>query len=451
MKTMMKTSPRHMAVQILNRVERNGAYAEPLLDDFLSKNELANIHDRKLLTQIVYGTLRMRGHLDWIIQQIYRGNFALMNTEVKNILRTAMFQIWFTDRIPDFAIANEAVEMTKIIHPTSSGLVNAIIRNAIRKKAKIRIPEMNEGPARHISISYSHPLWLVERWIDMFGIEETLSLCRANNEVPSSTLRINRLKATREQAEKALKLIGIDTAITPFSPDGLVASNMGIPIRETELYKAGWIQLQDEASQEIAYLVHPQSGENILDLCAGTGGKAIHMAEMMRNQGRITAIDRNANKTASLKENANRQGIDIVNIRTGDATKDLGKDFHESFDRILLDAPCSGLGTLRRNPEIKWRISKETLTDMVRLQRAILKKAALYLKKGGWLIYSTCSVMTEENEHIIDDFISQNRSFILTHPPETIDPALINHEGYFMTCPHRHGMDGFFGAVLLKK
>ncbi len=451
MKITKNPSARRTAVDILNRVEEKSAFAEPLLDDFLARDEIMNISERRLLTRIVYGTLRMKSRLDWIIDQHYRGNFALMETGIKNILRTAIYQLNFTDRIPEFAIVDEAVEMTKNLHPAGSGLVNAILRNAIRGKDKIVYPDIKKDPALHISIVHSHPLWLVRRWLDVFGMEETAAICMKNNEIPPYTLRINRLKSTREKVVDEMSRSAFHVKTTAFSPDGLVISNPSDPIRETAFYKSGLITVQDEASQLIACLVDPKPGETILDMCSGVGGKATHLAEIMENRGRIVALDIGERKIKSLMKNAARQGIAIVEARKGDAAEDRGKEFHEAFDKILIDAPCSGTGTLRRNPEIKWRISGDDVRKMIALQKAILKKAALYLKKGGRLIYSTCSMLPEENEDVVEDVIAPNNDFKLAGPPATIPPLLIDKRGYFRTSPHRHNMDGFFGAMLMKE
>ncbi|MEI8172868.1 MAG: 16S rRNA (cytosine(967)-C(5))-methyltransferase RsmB [Deltaproteobacteria bacterium] len=447
---MKNPSPRLMAVDILNRIEEKEAFAEPLLDAFLSRNDMTNIHDRRLLTEIVYGTLRMRGRLDWTIRQLYRGNFLLMETGIKNILRTAMYQMCFTDRIPEFAIVDEAVEITKKRYPAGSSLVNAILRNTIRKKDEISFPEIGKDPALHTSVLYSHPLWLVERWIKRFGIDETIALCKANNDVPPYTLRVNRLKTTRNRVAEDLLHDASDVRTTLYSPDGLIISHPAVSIRETASYKSGHIQVQDEASQLIACLVDPKPGDTILDVCAGTGGKTTHLAEIMKNRGRIVAIDVNDGKRESLRLSAARQGITIIDARWGDATRDMGNEFHEAFDRVLIDAPCSGFGTLRRNPEIKWRLHEKTVKESAPLQKMMLDRSAIYVKKGGVIVYSTCTIVQEENEENIEDFLSRHRDFHQICPPETIISSIMDERKYFKTYPHRHGMDGFFGAVLVK-
>lgn len=446
----MKT-PRHLSVEILNRVEEHGAFAEPLMDATLSRNQTLPIYDKRLITQIVYGTLRMRGRLDWIIDQFYKGTFISMDLCIKNILRTGIYQMLFTERIPDFAIVDEAVEITKKTHPAGAGLVNAVLRNVIRKKDAIVYPQMEEDPSLHISIVHSHPLWLVKKWIEMFGIEETAALCRAQNEIPPTALRVNTLKTSRERARDSLLQDGFDVKLTAFSPDGLILSNQAMSVRDTISYTEGHIQLQDEASQLIAHLVDPIQGENILDLCAGTGGKTMHLAALMDNCGSIMAVDISKKKLEALKKNARRLGVTIMDTQVEDARQKSGEAFHETFDKVLVDAPCSGLGTLRRNPEIKWRSSPEDVTKCAVLQKVILDKAAPCVKKGGSLIYSTCTLIPEENEKVIEDFISFHRNFICIRPPDTIDSRVVDDRGHFRSYPHRHGTDGFFGAVLRKK
>jgi 16S rRNA (cytosine967-C5)-methyltransferase len=451
----MTTSPRSLAVDILNRIDHAGLFAEPLLDQALSRGALTDVHDRRLLTEIVYGTLRMRGRIDWIIARFYKGDPASMDGGVRNILRTALYQFFFTDRIPAFAIVDEAVKLVKATHPTASGLVNAILRNVMRKEKEIPWPDIEIGPASHISshisIVHSHPLWLVKRWIASFGLEETLDLCRANNEIPPLTVRVNRLKATREEVMQHLQQSGITVRKTEFSSDGVVLTHPAIPVRDTFSYKEGQIQVQDEASQLVARLLTPGPGEKILDACAGAGVKASHLAEIMKNQGTVTAFDISRQKVKALRENADRLGIAIVEPLVRDLREEPGETFRGVFDGILLDVPCSGLGTLRRNPEIKWRITPEDLQRHAVVQKRLLACVAGCLRPGGRLVYSTCSVMPEENEAVITDFLSRHGDFRCIRPPALIPPSMVTGQGFFKTRPDRHGTDGFFGAVLERK
>ncbi|MDQ5984911.1 MAG: Ribosomal RNA small subunit methyltransferase B [Syntrophus sp. SKADARSKE-3] len=443
--------PRPLAVDILNRVEMDGAFAEHLLDQTLSRNLVTDERDRRLLTELVYGTLRMEGYLDWFIEQYYQGGIRTLEPLVRNTLRTALYQRFFTERIPDFAIVNEAVELVKKALPQRAALINAILRNIMRRHDIPPRPEMEESSPEFIAIVYSHPLWLVRRWCKLLGPQETMALCRADNQIPPIFVRVNNLAASRETVISGLALDGFMAKETEYSPDGLqVGARQGIPLRETTCYQNGFFHIQDEASQMIARLVAPKGGHEILDLCAGVGGKATHLAEIMGNQGRIIAVDINKKKLEALKALTANLGIRIVEPFAGDGQRELGTSFHGRFDRVLVDAPCSGTGTLRRAPEIKWRFQTRDIAPAAALQANILERAASYVKKRGWLVYATCSLLTAENEAVVRAFLETHKAFSLIRP-EDIPSGLLDQEGYFKTYPHRHGTDGFFGAVMVRK
>jgi 16S rRNA (cytosine967-C5)-methyltransferase len=444
----VKKSPRQIAVEILNRIETEGAYAEPLLDAALSGRAFASPSDRGLLTEMVYGTLRMRGRLDWIIGQLYQGEMATLETAVRNIIRTGLYQLLFTDRIPSFAAVNEAVGIARALSPAATGLVNAILRNALRKKETIAWPDMAKDPEKTIAVLHSHPPWLVRRLLAQFNGEETIAICSANNAVPPLALRVNTLKASRGQALATLASEGIAAEPAPFSADGIILTSPAAGLRVTAPYKEGLIRIQDEASQLIARLVAPQPGERLLDLCAGAGGKTLHLAALMENRGSITAVDLHSARLRMLREEAERLGMTIVETRTGDAATPA-ESFRGVFDRVLLDAPCSGLGTLRRNPEIRWRITPKDLNKCMQIQKLLLASAAGCVRPGGRLVYSVCAVTPEENEIVIGDFLRNRPDF--THiPPQEIPPALIDAQGFFRSAPHLQAMDGFFGALLIR-
>ncbi len=444
----MKHSPRQTAVEILNRIETEGAYAEPLLNAALSGTAFASPADRGLLTELVYGTLRMRGRLDWVIGQLYRGEMAALEATVRNTLRTGLYQLTFTDRIPPFAAVNEAVAIARILSPAASGLVNAILRSALRKKETIAWPDMATDPEKAIAVLHSHPAWLVRRLLAQFGGEETIAICRANNAVPPLAIRVNTLKTSREQALAALANEGIAAGPATFSADGITLTSPAPGLRETASYKEGLIRIQDEASQLIARIVAPRPGERILDLCAGAGGKTLHLAALMENRGSITAVDLHSERLRMLREEVERLGVTIVETRTGDAAAPA-ESLRGAFDRVLLDAPCSGLGTLRRNPEIRWRITPKDLTVCMQVQKRLLASAAGCVRPGGRLVYSVCAVTPEENEIVIGDFL-RNRPDFTRIPPENLPPALIDAQGLFRSAPHLQGMDGFFGALLIR-
>jgi 16S rRNA (cytosine967-C5)-methyltransferase len=447
--------PRPIAVEILTRVEMDGAFAEPLLDQHISQGQLPDDRDRRLLTELVYGTLRMQGYLDWLIEQFYKGGIRTLEPMVRNILRTALYQRFFTERIPDFAIVNEAVDLIKKIWPRRAGLVNALLRNVIRRYDAPPMPDLQVNSAGYLAIVHSHPGWLVKRWLKQFGSEDTVALCRVDNQIPPVFVRVNQLRGQREEVIRDLATAGFRAEETAFSPDGLRVSRgegirQGLTLRDTVSYRDGLLQIQDEASQMIGPLVAPMGGDQVLDICAGVGGKTTHLAEIMGNHGRIVAMDISEEKITALKDLSARLGVTIVEPLVADALDDLGRGFHGRFDRVLVDVPCSGSGTLRRAPEIKWRLSPQDIKDFTVLQGRLITRAASYVKEGGSLIYSTCSVMAEENEGVVNAFLARHDEFVRMRP-EGIAEALLDREGHFRSYPHRHGMDGFFGAVMVRR
>lgn len=443
-------SARGIAIEILNRIELSDAYAEPLLDAHLSSPDstLAK-QDKGLITELVYGTLRNRNRLDWAISLIYSGNFEAMETAVRNILRVGVYQLFHTDRIPPFAIVNEAVETARMIRPGVEGLVNAVLRNIIRKKEQIPWPELSGNVSKAISVSYSHPLWLVERLRKLHGTDETIAICRANNEIPPFTLRVNTLKATRENIIEQLKNEDIFTEPTLFSPEGITVSEGAAGLRDSVAFRQGLIRVQDEASQLVAHLLAPRPGARALDACAGSGGKTLHIGALMDNTGEIIATDINRSRLGMLTTEARRLGVSIV--RTGMADDD-GKSRAEIglFDYVLVDAPCSGLGTLRRNPEIRWRLKESDIMLFQKKQMTLLKNAAEYVKPGGSLAYCVCTTTPEETTEVAAGFLGADSRFRVS-APRKLPVGIVTAEGFLLTLPHRHGLDGFFGALLMRQ
>ena len=246
-----------------------------------------------------------------------------------------------------------------------------------------------------------------------------------------------------------LTAAGFTPEETKFSPDGLILNTSANPIQKTDFFENGFLRIQDEAAQLISYLINPQGAESILDACAGAGGKATHLAAFLKNKGLIVAVDRNSERINELKQEAARLGIDIIETQPADLSIGLPDSLKEKFDRVLVDAPCSGLGTLRRNPEIKWRMAEKDLHSFSAAQKIILQNAAKAVKKGGFLIYCTCSLLPEENENIVEDFLKLNANFSLFRPPASINQQMVDRRGFFHTYPHRDHMDGFFGAILI--
>ena len=447
----MKKSIRHIAANILTQVSRSDSFASPLLDDCLDVHQLSGTPDGKLLTYLVYGALRNRGHLDWIISSLYRGDYAKLDEEIKNILRISLFQLKFSDRLPAFAVVDEAVKISNLISPQKSALTNALLRNYLRRGKSISFPSPNRNAAQYISAYYSHPFWLVDEWLKIFGSSDTTALCAANNELPPATLRVNTLKISRPGLVARLSTEGFSLFATQYSPAGLILQQGDQPVQKTEAFSAGFFRLQDEGAQCISYLVAPRINDYIFDACAGSGGKTTHLAALLKNQGRILATDKNPAMIEELKKETARLGANAIETYPLDLTTGLPDNLRTGFDCVLVDAPCTGTGTLRRNPEIKWRLRPGEIDKFAAQQKAIIFHAAQAVKHKGRLIYCTCSLLPQENENIISDFLTTNNEFCLSAPPSTLDKKLFDR-GYFLrTYPHIHNMDGFFAAVLQRK
>ncbi len=442
--------PRRLAVDILNRVEERNAYAEPLLDHSLSRRLHHDPRGRRLVTQIVLGTLRQRGYLDWVIARFYRGPFDAMATGLKNTLRAALYQIFFMDRLPAHAVVNASVGIAESCFRGRGALVNALLRRSIRERNDIHLPDRNRDAALYLSVACSHPRWLVEKWIALFGEEETERLCLANNMIPPVTVRVNSLKTTRHALLEEMNGRDWEAEAAVYARDAILMKRPACPVRETSWFREGKIQLQDEGSQLVSLFTDPHPEETILDLCAGTGGKTTHLAALIRDRGSITALDVAAAKLDSLRQMSERLGATCIRTLCRDGRTAPPDSCRETFDLVLVDAPCTGLGTLRRNPEIKWRLSPKDILQTLPLQRDLLDGAAAYLRTGGLLIYSTCSVLPEENEEQASAFLTRHREFRPETSPDGILPECLDEKSFLKMQPHRHGTDGFF-AVRFRK
>jgi 16S rRNA (cytosine967-C5)-methyltransferase len=399
---------------------------------------------------LIYGVLRWRGRLDWIIHHFANIPLEKIEPAILNTLRLGLYQIFFLTKTPASAAVNESVELAKKIRGKGGGgFVNAILRSAIRGKETIPYPDERQDPALHIAIIQSHPLWLVQRWIEEVGVEETLEICVANNRIPALTLRTNRLKIRREDLIEKLREKGIISAPTPFSNDGILLKN-GPPVSQLPFLKEGLFVIQDEASQLVSLIMDPKPGEKILDACAAPGGKTTHIAQRMENVGEIYALDLRQEKLKQIEEGCKRLRIKIVRTTIGDAVNSLPVLGELKFDRVLADVPCSGFGTLRRNPDLKWRREKKDLQRLSQLQFSILKNLSGYVGDGGLLVYSTCTVFHEENEDVVERFLSEHRAFRLDSLVEVLPKKchFFIKKGYFKTFPPADELDGFFAARL---
>ena len=370
-------APRLMAFEILQQLARSRSFADEALDRaFLAAPELRPL-DRSFIHELVLGVLRWRGQLDWMIRQVLKSPQKKPNPRVQDILRLGVYQIYHLDRVPPSAAVNESVRLAKAVlgDEKIAGFVNAALRTILRRKENFVFPALEKEPLEHLVSVLSHPRWIAARWLKEFGAEAAARICLADNSPPPWTLRVNTLKITRERLSADLGNLRLFTRPTPFSPAGLVAARNPF-VEGSDLFQRGLFFLQDEASQIVSYALQPQPGERILDACAAPGGKATHLAQLMENQGEILAFDLNEKKTRLIPENAERLGISIIKGLPGDAGRLLALEAGSRFDRILVDAPCTGLGTLHRNPEAKWNRKEGDPRRLQNLQLALLQNVS---------------------------------------------------------------------------
>lgn len=443
------TNPRQAAYECLLRICKEGGYADQLMDRALAAGHLSG-PDRGLFAELVFGVLRRQGTLDHILTGLLNQPLAKLEPRALILLRLGLYQLVYLDRIPESAAVNESVNLAKQAIPRAGGLVNAVLRNYLRHKETITFPDPVASPAASIAARHSHPAWLVKLWFSQLGEEETERLAEASSCQAPLTLRANTLRTTRDELQRMFADNGIATLACPFSPHGIrVEGRHHIP--NLPGFRDGLFVVQDEASQVAAILLDPQPGERVLDACAAPGGKATHLAQLMGNRGELLAMDVSRSKLPLILETAGRLGISIITTRAADLLQS-GVFPADAFDRILLDAPCSGLGVIRRNPEAKWRLQPADITRLAAVQKVMLVNAARMLKAGGTLLYSTCSTTLEENERVVQDFLSHHPGFVLENLNELF-PAmreLFTPAGMFRAWPHRHDMDGFFAARLRK-
>jgi 16S rRNA (cytosine967-C5)-methyltransferase len=447
-----RKTPRAICLDILNEVEGAGRHPDTLLDHSFNRYRHLTPFDRAFITELTYGTLRWRGRLDWGIRQFSKIPFDKIEPGILNILRIGLYQILFLTRTPSSAAVNESAELAKGIRGKGgAGFVNAVLRSILRKGGEASFSKVVEDPLLFLSVTESHPPWLVKRWVDEFGLKEATEICKFNNQISNLTLRTNTLKTSRTILVEKLEDRGLKAVPCPFSEEGFFLDTPP-PISEIPFLKKGLFIIQDEASQLVTSIMDPMPGERILDACAAPGGKTTHMAQRMRNEGEVYALDLNQAKLKWIEEMCQRLGIRIVKTIKGDATKPLPVPEGVRFDRILADVPCSGFGTLRKNPDLKWRRGEEDVRRLSFLQSSILGNLSGYVKEGGILVYSTCTVFHEENENVVEKFLERHPAFQLDRMEEVLPGKLQSfiQNGFFKTFPQRNGMDGFFAARMVK-
>lgn len=438
-------SPARLAAfDILRRVETEGAYASVLIAS-LPETSLSP-EDRGLAHEITLGVLRWRSVLDYFIERYAARRVSGLDVQVVIALRMGLYQLRYLARVPPSAAVNESVNLVKESGVRSAaGFVNAVLRKAARSPGDE--PGAGIGDAlERASVEVSHPAWMLRRWSVSLGEAEAAALALANNSAPSTAFRVNTLQSTIDQGLAELAKKGVVARASAFVPGAFIVEQGAAAVARAA--EQGLIYIQDEASQLVSLLLDAQPAERVLDLCAAPGSKSSHIAALTGDKSFIVSCDVHTHRLNSLTAACKRLGVHTVNAVALDAAQELPfASDSQKFDRVLIDAPCSGTGTLRRRPEIKWRLAPEDIARLAELQLSIVAQGASWVRGGGRLVYSTCSVEREENEEVVRRFLERDSSFRVIEPNAV---EMITAEGFITTLPHRHGMDGFFAAVLEK-
>ena len=431
---------RELAMQVLQKVHVEGAYANVVLVETLREVQLSE-RDRRFLTELVYGVTKAGASLDYMIGR-YVADLRKAQPAIRELLRLGFYQIFCMDRVPPSAACNTAVELAKKHgRRGAESFVNGVLRAALREPERAAFPDGRD--ARSLALRTWHPQWMVERWIRTYGYERTEELCRCNNTSAPLSMRVNTLRTNRDALMEQLAAAGAQVRASAWVPDGIVLDAHGA-LDELAALREGLAQVQDESSMLVAHILGAEPGMTVIDACAAPGGKTTHIAQRMENRGRILAFDIYEEKIRRIERNAKRLGISIIEAYLSDACE-IGAVYAGQADRVLVDAPCSGLGVLRRKPDARWKKSARDAKTLPSLQHAILESAAQTVKKGGVLVYSTCTMEECENASVVNAFLETHTDFALEETGRFL-PVQKTAERMVQIMPEADGPDGFFIA-----
>ncbi|MCM3717211.1 16S rRNA (cytosine(967)-C(5))-methyltransferase RsmB [Fictibacillus phosphorivorans] len=448
----MENNIRAIALDVLIKIEQNQAYSNLQLNQALQDTHVKDI-DKGLLTSIVYGTIQRKNTIDFYLDQLLNKPIKKKDRWVLSLLRLSIFQMLYMDRVPDHAIIHEAVEIAKQRgHQGLAGLVNGILRKLQREGTEEMDKKAGTG-SKKAALTYSMPEWLFERWTAQFGHEDAERMAESNLLPSPVTARVNTMLTTRDEVLEQLKQEGVSAEEGELSPEGIIIKDGYLP--ETEVYRKGYVTIQDESSMLVARAVAPLPGETILDACAAPGGKSTHMAEMMNGSGKVVSLDLHAHKIKLINKQAERLGLANIEASVLDARK-VGEHFDDaSFDRVLVDAPCSGFGVIRKKPDLKWSKSEEDVLKLASIQKDILESASKMVKTEGILVYSTCTVDQEENTYLAEWFLENHPEFewdpdFSEKMPANVKTFIIEGRSDLQIMPHYFNSDGFYIAAFRK-
>lgn len=447
------TSGRDLALQVLIRVESKEEFVNLTLSRYLNGSGLTG-RERALASELAYGTVTRLNTLDWQLSQFLTRPLEKLTVPVRNILRMGLYQLYYLKRVPSSAAVNESVKLAyRYGHKGVAGFVNAVLRRASQQK-KPPWPDSSLEPLRYIALKHSHPLWMLDRWCTRFGFEETVLLCEANNRVPMLSIRVNTNKISASTLSRLLKKEGVLLKESNYLEEGLlVKSPRPLPLLSS--FQKGFFTVQGESAMLASRALNPLPGERVVDLCSAPGGKAAHLAQLMEEQGVVIAGDSSAKRLSLLKDTIKRLQIRSIEIKRWDASDFSSNDVASVglADRVILDAPCSGLGVICRKPDLKWRKFEEDLHSLAALQFKMLRTASSLLCPGGLLLYCVCTNEPEETDELIKKILEEDSSLSLTditpYLPHSLQKDVFS-KGMLHLYPHRHLADGFFMARIKK-
>ncbi|MDZ7373628.1 MAG: 16S rRNA (cytosine(967)-C(5))-methyltransferase RsmB [candidate division KSB1 bacterium] len=435
---------RELAIKLVAEAEKRKAYV-----DLLLASRLRNVADgrkRAFVTELVRGTVRWRRYLSWIAKKHYRGNYLSVPVDVKAAIEVGIYQLVFLSRVPDFAAVSSTVEIVKRRHGQAwADRTNAILRSVQRASHEALEPK-SKDPVRKLAIRWSHPDWMVERWLRQFGKEETIALLRANNEPAPLTVRVNRTKINPDDLVEVLRTKGIDAERLPAHEHFVHLRELSVSLEELDEFREGYFTPQDPSAYLLVQLLNPRSEDTVFDVCAAPGGKATAIAEVIGPNGRVIASDLRPRRLNLVRKGSQRLGLRNIRLVAADAR---ALPFRAA-GTVLVDAPCSGTGVLRRRVDLRWQRQQDQVTELARLQLEILLAVADRQQAGDAIVYATCTLEREENEEVVANFLSARSQYVVDPAQKYVGAHYCTDAGYLRTYPHRHHLDGVFGARLVR-